>query len=131
MSTGIKVYIAAPWTHRRTTARSAHRRFTRAGFVCVSDWTTRQLPRNAAINPTVLQMEAVSDLQQLEHAEVFVILNLGKSEGKATELGYALMMEIPIVLVGPRTGNVFYHLSVVQQVDTIGEAITVARSCFE
>jgi nucleoside 2-deoxyribosyltransferase len=122
----MNIYIAAPWTHRHTDAQQAHDLCTAAGLTCVSTWTTRKI-LGSEDDPVVHSREAVSDLRDLDQARALIMLNLAKSEGKATEVGYALAREIPVIVVGPRTGNVFYSLPQVIQVDTIQEAIVVIR----
>lgn len=67
--------------------------------------------------------EALRDMAQIRDADVMVIYNTDKSEGKATELGVALMLNKPVILVGERKGNVFYHVSSVIQVASTTEAI--------
>lgn len=130
----MRLYIAAPWV-RRDDARQAMNALHLAGHDITAHWITRSVETDDL--PT-LRREAIEDLQDIERAEGFVILNLDKSEGKATELGFVLgwnrvanahtdmwwmETEKPIYLVGLRTRNLFYHLPCIQQFDTLDRLI--------
>ena len=122
----MRIYLAAPWA-RRDDARAAKAQFQTAGFTVVSTWTEQQDTEN----PLQMSLNAQSDEQQLLSAEAIVLLNLCKSEGKATEWGIARQAGKLCVLVGPQEGNIFYHLPGVVQFDSVDEAIqylTVMRS---
>lgn len=121
-----KVYIAAPWV-KKPMAAQAKEMFERAGFTVTSNWITEHPEAKLGLecDRAELTRQALADLDDLEQADAFVILNLDKSEGKATELGAAYYWRKPIILVGERTVNLFYHLPSVVQVDTVQEAIGV------
>lgn len=131
------IYIAAPWIHRPD-ALTAKQMFEAAGFIVEADWITRQTDEGLSerylagiTSPDdehVLQREAVVDYKQATSCDAFVILNYAKSEGKATELGFAVRERDSfgsprIVLVGPRTINIFYHLPSVEQVFSVEDAV--------
>lgn len=120
-----RIYLAAPWVYR-VEAREAKQALVNAGLSVVSGWTEREegngtYDQDAAF----LQHHAKLDADEVQAADTLVILNLTKSEGKASEMGMALAQGKRVVLVGPRTGNIFYHLPEVEQVDTLDAAIAL------
>lgn len=58
-----------------------------------------------------------------------LLLNLGMSAGKATELGIAYILGCPIIVVGPPAtpfgpyGNIFYYLPEIHLVETLAAAV--------
>lgn len=122
----MRIYLAAPWT-RRDDAKAAKSQLQAAGFDVVSTWAEQR----DTDNPRQLSLNAQSDEQQLLSAEAIVLLNLCKSEGKATEWGIARQAGKLCVLVGPQEGNIFYRLPGIVQFDSVDEAIqylTIMRS---
>jgi len=107
-----KIYIAAPWT-RKSEASWAQRLCEQSGHTVTSRWITKHSDILNADDPKhfpELQQQATEDLVDLRDATVFIIMNLEKSEGKATELGYAVAYNKIIFLVGEPSINIFYHL---------------------
>lgn len=102
----MKIYIAAPWKHKEE-ARNVAAFLEDQGHVIVSRWLTQH---EDTTDPQKLQDEAIHDLEDVQACQVFILLNLCASEGKATELGMAYILNKPIILVGPKTGNIFYNL---------------------
>lgn len=113
------IYLAAPWAHKAA-ARIARTALQAAGYTVTSDWIDQH---DDTANPVDLAEQAIHDFNQVRKADILVILNLAKSEGKATELGVALASGKSVFLVGPRTINIFYHMPTVHQVDTVQEVI--------
>lgn len=123
----MRVYIAAPWKHKDT-ADTVRKQVEAAGHDVVSRWITFEA--NPAVQydypDDIMRHEAQNDLDDLESADVVLYLNLAKSEGKATELGYALASAIPIFVVGGKQNNVFLHLPPIYgifHVDSVEDAI--------
>lgn len=116
-----RVYLAAPWVHKAD-AGIAKKALQDAGIEVVSGWTEREdSPQETA--PEEMVRQAGYDYAEVQKANTLVILNLAKSEGKASEMGMALAYGHRVIVVGPRTGNIFYHLPQVEQVDSVQEAI--------
>lgn len=116
----MKVYVAAPWVHKAA-ARVAQQQLACAGFTIVSQWVdTPDHNQNAA---SIMEGEARMDRDDVHRADAIVLLNLAKSEGKATEFGMALAWGKRCVIVGPKEGNVFYALPEVEIVSTVADAI--------
>ena len=123
----MNIYLAAPWAHKET-AREVAAVLEAEGFTIVSRWLREH---SNSPDHTELQHEALNDIEDIDQSDSFVLLNLGKSEGKATELGYAYAragFRYKLIVVGPSTGNVFYHLPGVHIVETIERAITLLNS---
>ena|ERR1035437_6296191 len=125
----MRAYIAAPWVQKEAAIEAANK-FTAAGFEVVSKWFE---PREGDMHdPDTFKIQADNDLEELSAADVLVVLNLGKSEGKAVEQGYALAIGIPIVVVGERSiVNIFQYLDDFRCVSTIEEAIKEAINVTE
>lgn len=135
MSEKLKIYVAAPFVHR-TDAAAAKAKFEAAGFEVTSRWITEDLglTNDDVGKPefdAILQRTAIQDVEDVIAADVFVLLNLAKSEGKATEFGFAYGLGISTIIVGQRAGNVFYLLPNVFRVDTVEEVITAIREAIE
>lgn len=123
----LRIYIAAPFD-KKAEAGAAQDQFEAAGFEVTSNWIKRESSLNyedlwKPENDAELIQEAFSDVQDLTQSEIFVILNLGKSEGKATEMGIAYALGMPILLVGKRDTNIFYWLPEVFRTDSVETAI--------
>src|SRR6267143_5765011 len=106
----MRLYVAAPWTNKPETLE-VQKKLVAAGFGVTSRWITREsnLTYEDLEKPehrAELTEQAILDVEDIISADVFMILNLGKSEGKATELGFAYGLGIPIILVGERTNNI-------------------------
>ena len=123
----LKIYLAGPWSHRPE-AWEAQKKFEAAGFEVISHWITREsnLTYEDMKKPehkAEMQEQALMDVNELVQADIFVIMNLELSEGKATELGMAYSLGIPVILVGERSRNVFYFLPNVFQAASVEIAI--------
>lgn len=122
-----RCYIAAPWGNKPE-ALAAQQLFEAAGFEVTAHWITREshLTYEDMAKPEYEEEminQAVMDVEDIVASDVFVILNLDKSEGKATEFGFAYSLGIPTILVGERTRNIFYFLPNVFRADTVEQAI--------
>lgn len=108
-----RIYCAAPWAYRDAAAKVAQR-LTAWGYDLTHHWWEHvdvDMADGAA--HTGLQKQALGDLKGVLACDVFVILDVAESEGKATELGVAIANGIPIVVVRYPEGafrNIFYHV---------------------
>lgn len=120
----MKIYVASPWVNKED-ARLTGVRLREKGFTVVSRWhdTTHKSNIYEAPEP-VMQAEAKKDLEDIGNANALVYLNLGKSEGKATELGIAIVRCIPIYALGGKQGNVFLHLPQINHFASLEDLIT-------
>lgn len=119
----IGVYIAAPWIHR-TQAQDAARKCMVIADLCVtSRWIFSHEDSQDADN---LTKQAWQDSVDVRLAQYVIVLNSALSEGKATELGMALMLGKQVIIVGKpedRSRNIFYYLPNIRYVTTLEEAI--------
>ena len=122
------IYIAAPWINKAE-ALEAQKKFEAAGHVVTSRWITKHTDVDNSDDPKhfeELKKQAQEDLFDIDGSTDFVILNLNKSEGKATELGYAIALQetgMNIYLVGEPSINIFYHLPEVKKCKSVEEVI--------
>lgn len=106
-----KVYVAGPWA-QKARAKEVAQQLRCAGIDVVSRWHEfREDPAICYEYPEhVMATEAQNDIADLNCAERLLYLNLQKSEGKATELGYCLAKGVPAYVIGGTQNNVFLHL---------------------
>lgn len=116
----MKVYLAAPWLDREY-ARTVRDQIQAAGIAVTSHWL--DFEGGNSKDPVVFRREAQMDWADVLRADALVLLNIQKSEGKATEQGLALQAGKPIVAIGKPMNNVFHYLPNYVWVDTVGKAI--------
>lgn len=107
-----KVYIAAPYP-MRDAAITLMQRLETQGVEVTSRWLKAP--------DTLSDAHAQKDLQDVARADVLLAFNPDGwtdrgTGGRHVELGYALALGKPILLVGERS-NIFHHLSTVKVVD--------------
>jgi nucleoside 2-deoxyribosyltransferase len=105
----MRVYIAAPYPERDA-ARLLMAELERAGFEVTSTWLREE--------DELADKFARLDLADVDRADVLVAINpptylKAGTGGRHVELGYALALHKPIVLVGERS-NIFHFLDNVQ-----------------
>lgn len=129
----LAIYIAAPWKEREA-AKVVAQSFRDAGFRVTSRWI--DLHGTDEKDPAALEQEASNDLEDILQANGMVILQYGKSEGKAFEQGFVVAasqftgMANKLILVSPdgTRGNVFQYLtSIYTIVPTVEAAIEEAQ----
>ena len=119
------VYLAGPWVHRRS-AVDAAALIIAAGHTITWPWWEHE-GKGWAASPKDLAFQARKDVTAIREADVVILLNSAKSEGKAVEQGLAIAWEKPIIAVGQLgdkiTLNVFHYLALYHWVPTIEDAI--------
>jgi len=122
-NTPVKVYVAAPWV-RKSDAIAAGQQLEKNGFEVTSRWFHHEGnpsdPTGSTSPLESIQDQARQDIDDVLRADVLVVLNLEKSEGKAVETGLAIGASIPVISVGSRS-NIFQTLGV--EVQTLEDAI--------
>lgn len=113
------VYVAAPWTHRVFAAAFANM-LPFPQYRHLHSWWSDD-PREGDIAGWIKC--AVSDLMASSSCDIFILLNLDKSEGKSVETGLALARyergeSVRMLGCGPRYTNVFQYLPVWEWHDT-------------
>ena len=116
-----RIYVAAPWV-RKEEARYVAGRLRDAGFIVTSRWIDMH---GGNENPSILCKEAQHDWGDIRASTVLVLLNIEKSEGKATEQGIALERGLKIVGVGIPKNNVFHYLPQYRWVASVVELINL------
>lgn len=105
------VYLAAPWIDKGVMEERAGL-FEKAGYSITHKWWNYdgdELEEKDGFLGTC----ARQDWQGVIDAEVLIVFNTAKSEGKAVEQGIALASHIPIIIIGTRgaeSKNVFHYL---------------------
>lgn len=120
----MKVYIAAPWGNKSEAKRAADL-FEAAGHTITKKWWEHPEVPGYLVNDednAELDEQAEQDMWGVIDAQVFVLLNLGKSEGKAVETGFAIMGKGKLFLVGKRS-NLFHYLPYWTIVSSVEEAL--------
>lgn len=118
----MRVYIAAPFTHRWH-AEEAAKKFETAGHTITYKWWETNVDMHGDASSEIKQQIAIEEVAGVLKAEVFVLLNTSKSEGKAFETGVAFIGSIPIVVVGGPT-HIFHFLPRVVFVPNLFHALT-------
>lgn len=123
----LRIYVAAPWIHRDQ-AREAAGKILEAGHMITRAWWDHEsmIEDNDPHRAKILAEQARKDLFGVQSADLMIVLNSAKSEGKAVEQGIAIDMELPIIGVGARglvTKNIFHYLACYRWVSTIEDAI--------
>jgi len=107
----ITFYTAGPW-HDRAIVKGVRDKLVEADYKVNSRWL--DIPENPPEGMSYeeyQQMQARNDLADVVSADVLMYVNTGyKSEGKATELGVAIAMLKPIIIIGDRSNNIFLNL---------------------
>jgi nucleoside 2-deoxyribosyltransferase len=121
-----KIYLAACFEQQAVVREKADELY-KLGFLCTSSWRFEDgsLPPEAEH----LNRCAEQDLKDLRHANYFVCLTDMTSQrgGKHVEFGYALALNIPIIIVGRRE-NIFHSLKEINFVETWSEALDLLLS---
>ena len=123
----MKVYIAAPYPERLA-AQALLRWIESAGDEVTSTWLREE--------DTLDDFHAQLDLDDVARADVLLAFNPkayaeAGTGGRHVELGYALALGKPVVLLGSRT-NIFHHLDrivAVDGVDAMLAALAEMRTC--
>src|SRR3990167_4537398 len=103
----IKVYLAAPWK-RKDEAKLGKIQLEEAGLEVTSRWIDL-VKGEDVIDFKFFEEEAIHDVQDVYRADILILLNLEKSEGKSAEMGMALAWNKPVIIVGERS-NIFHYL---------------------
>lgn len=136
----MKVYLAGPWI-KGGDAKVAAKQFEQAGIEITSRWLEKvkgntdpsyDYTKDPTYTATDAQTEATKDMEDVFAADMVVVINSAKSEGKAVETGLALAWGIPIVVVGEPT-NTFHYFDdpITAMVGTVEEAIEKAKEFAE
>jgi nucleoside 2-deoxyribosyltransferase len=126
-----KLYIAAPWIDRERMPEIAAK-FEAEGHIITHKWWEFEDTQESESTHDRLQEQAINDLDGVSRADILILINSSKSEGKAVEQGIALAHALPIIAVGKlgdgTSKNVFHHLDNYVWVNTVEEAVDACRT---
>jgi nucleoside 2-deoxyribosyltransferase len=137
-----RVYVAGPWIHRED-AKQLGAQLEELGYTITHKWWnyegeidpnvygTDMAAFESSLRKEFLHTCAVQDVRGVRTADVVVVLNSAKSEGKAAEQGMAIILGLPIILITPGakpSSNVFHYLQNYTEVKTIEEAIEALKN---
>jgi nucleoside 2-deoxyribosyltransferase len=120
-----RIYVAGPWLDRFNAANVAQV-FEERGHTITHKWWLYEGEGEHKESEEFMQNCAKLDLDGVKHADVVVVLNTYKSEGKAVEQGIAIGYGIPIILITPGerpSANIFHHLPCYKHVQTVQQAL--------
>lgn len=129
MSKGSKVYLAAPWIARED-AKAFAKTLTAFGYVITHNWWDYEGENQDDEYHDFLRKCAEQDVQGVKDADVVVVMNSSKSEGKAVEQGLAIALNKPIIIIGEIgsvSKNVFHYLPCYTWVSDYEDALDKLR----
>lgn len=121
------VYIAAPWADKADIPAIAKQLTARGHKITHKWWDYPDIPEDGKAD-SYLKDCALNDLAGVYDAEVLLLINSKKSEGKAVEQGVAICQGIPIIAVGVRgaaSKNVFHYIDNYIWVKDLADALEV------
>lgn len=122
-----RVYLAGPWVDRLIMPQLASR-LEAAGHYVTHPWWQYEGAGESTESEEFLRKCAQLDVDGVSSADVVLVYNSAKSEGKATEQGIAIALGKPIVCLTPFekvTSNIFHHLALYTHVTSMDEAMEV------
>jgi len=124
----MKIYIAAPWKDKELMPGIAERVEGAGHMITHKWWELESAPEGDWSNTSVLRQQAMNDVRGVKNADLVLVLNTAKSEGKSLEQGVAIADNKPIIIVGVRgefSMNVFHYLDNYRWVENLGDALEV------
>ena len=111
MAKQLRVYVAGPWDCRNAAREVAELLEKECKVIITRDWWNHEAGEH---DTKALAKLAREDVNAVREADVMVLLNFAKSEGKAVEQGIAIAEGIPIFALngqGSVVGaSIFHHL---------------------
>lgn len=123
----MRIYIAAPWKDKLLMPAIADRVEGAGHEITHKWWLVEDVPESVR-TVQLLREQAIKDITGVKTADLVLVLNTAKSEGKSLEQGVAIGDNKPIVIVGKRgefSMNVFHYLDNYRWVETVGEALEI------
>jgi nucleoside 2-deoxyribosyltransferase len=127
MSLALNVYLAANGREIETT-RKAMQAIRDAGHRITHDWTVgieNQRPADPVERERVRQAAALADVAGIRAADVLVLLDHDKGFGMYVEMGVAIGLGKPVIVVDERYHQVFFSLPTVRLAETVEQAIAL------
>lgn len=120
-----RVYLAAPWVHKDQAAELS-KILEANGHTITRKWWEHDSTLEENATPEFLTNCAVEDRDGVYNADVLVVWNTAKSEGKAVEQGLAIAKGIPVIVVTPGekpSSNIFHYLPTYKHVTNFAQAL--------
>lgn len=125
----MNIYIAAPFIEKDKMPEIASRLEAMGNTVTHRWWDVEGVPNeDEKCSVEDCRKHAELDRKGVEEAELVLLVNSTKSEGKAVEQGIAIANNIPIIAVGKlgeHSKNVFHYMNLYHWVDDLEKAYTV------
>lgn len=120
----MKIYLASSFLNKYN-AREAMNFLEDHNHRITYDWTAHEETTSTA----VLQRESVEDLQGVKDADAFILLLPGR-RGSASELGAALALGKPCIIVGGVNlfDSVYYNHPLVRVAGTLTDALRILEA---
>ena len=125
-----KVYLAGPWINRDKMPDIA-KVLEANGHSITHKWWQYDGEGEQHENLEFLRKCAVDDYRGVENADVVLVYNSAKSEGKSVEQGIALALDKRIILWTPSekpSSNIFHYMRHYKNVKTLDQALEIIRS---
>ncbi len=112
----MNVYLATKFTNAEG-FQAVKKLLEDNGHTLTHDWSQEDASKvPEAERPEYLQKCAMADAEGISAAECFVLLAVPNMSGALTELGIALGLGVPVIILGAfeegNQNNIFYHLPV-------------------
>jgi nucleoside 2-deoxyribosyltransferase len=124
-----RVYLAGPWIAREAMPKMAEQ-LEAAGHKITHKWWEYEGENQDEETDEFLRSCAEQDVAGVVTADVVIVYNTAKSEGKAVEQGIAIVVGHPIIVVTPYekpSSNIFHYLPQYTHVKTFQEALEIVN----
>lgn len=124
----MRVYVAAPWICKPEAMKAGQLIEAKGHLITENWWEHPEVfgylqDTLSQVDEDELAEQAWADVAGVINADVFFLVNLSKSEGKAVETGIALISQIPrLILVGKKS-NLFHYLGPWETFETVEAAV--------
>lgn len=126
----MNIYIANIFAERDQMPAIAQK-FEDAGHVITHPWWNVENIPYVEKTSELKKLHATLDANGVLKADLMVLLNTGKSEGKAVEQGLAIAKGLPIIAVGTpgeHSKNIFHWLPNYKWVSSVDDALAVVNA---
>lgn len=127
----MRIYIAGPWADRAQMPAYAKAVENLGHVITHRWWEAEDTKEGFDASDAVLAKQAQWDVDGVKAAQLVMVINSAKSEGKALEQGVALADKKGIIAVGKRgefSKNVFHYLPNYKWVDDFDGALNVLKT---
>lgn len=124
------IYLAGPWIERDKMASYASMLESK-GHTITHRWWDVEDKLESDRTASMLRKDAENDIKGVTRADILVVINSAKSEGKAFEQGIAIANNKPVIAVGTRgehSKNVFHYLPLYRWTPSMEGALEILDS---